>query len=328
MYTRFSTGSRSITARATVSPPNPLSNMPIGRLMSLHISMGQVTTAQPSNLDHGMLTATVLALVAAVLHAAWNLSVKQSVGDRFIALWGQFFVAGWLAVVVLIIGGGIPARGYVWAGMSGLTHIPYCVLLAKAYTVGDFSRAYPIARGGGALLAGLGGILLLGDSFTPLGVLGMIVVAIGIATLAGRGASAQVVVALGVAGTIGVYSIVDAKGIRSVETVLYTAASFMCLMLTTTSYALVTGRRHEMRAAVRVHWRRFFVMGVASGITYALVQIAFKYAPVGYVTCLRESSVVIAAFVGARYLGEGHLARRVTAATIVLIGLLLLVIGQ
>ena len=41
-----------------------------------------------------MLTATILALVAAVLHAAWNLSVKQSVSDRFIALWGQFFFAG------------------------------------------------------------------------------------------------------------------------------------------------------------------------------------------------------------------------------------------
>jgi len=50
-----------------------------------------------------MLTATVLALVAAVLHAVWNLSVKQSDGDRFIALWGQFFVAGWLAALVLII---------------------------------------------------------------------------------------------------------------------------------------------------------------------------------------------------------------------------------
>ena len=83
-----------------------------------------------------------------------------------------------------------------------------------------------------------------------------------------------------------------------------------------------------MAAAVRVHWRRFFVMGVASGVTYALVQIAFEYAPVGYVTCLRESSVVIAAFVGARYLGEGHMVRRVIAASVVLLGLLLLVIGQ
>jgi drug/metabolite transporter (DMT)-like permease len=99
-------------------------------------------------------------------------------------------------------------------------------------------------------------------------------------------------------------------------------------MLTTTTWALATGRRHNMVAVFRIRWRRFFVMGVASGITYALVQIAFKYAPVGYVTCLRESSVVIAAFIGARYLGEGHMFRRVAAACVVLAGLLLLVLGQ
>ena len=33
-----------------------------------------------------MLTATILALVAAVLHALWNLSIKQSISDRFLAL--------------------------------------------------------------------------------------------------------------------------------------------------------------------------------------------------------------------------------------------------
>ena len=54
----------------------------------------------------------------------------------------------------------------------------------------------------------------------------------------------------------------------------------------------------------------------------------FQKAPVGYVTCIRESSVVIAAFVGARYLGEGQVVRRVTAACVVVVGLLLLVIGQ
>jgi len=40
--------------------------------------MGQATAARRSTLGHHMLTATVLALVAAVLHAVWNLSVKQS----------------------------------------------------------------------------------------------------------------------------------------------------------------------------------------------------------------------------------------------------------
>lgn len=275
-----------------------------------------------------MLTATILALVAAVLHAMWNLSVKQSVGDRFIALWGQFFVAGVLAAIVLAVGGGIPARGYVWAAMSGITHLPYCILLAKAYGVGDFSLAYPIARGGGALVAGLGGIALLGDSFSPVGLAGMVIVAIGLIALAGRGASAQVIVAVGVAITIGIYSVLDAKGIRSVDTPLYAAASFIGIATTTSAYALATGRSGEMVTATRVYWRRFLTMGVASGVTYALVQIAFQRAPVGYVTCLRESSVVIAAFVGARYLGEGQAARRIAAAVVVVAGLLLLVLGR
>jgi drug/metabolite transporter (DMT)-like permease len=275
-----------------------------------------------------MLTATLLALVAAVLHAGWNLSVKQSVSDRFIALWGQFFIAGVLAAVVLLIGGGIPARGYLWAAMSGAIHLPYCLLLAKAYTIGDFSLTYPVARGGGALLAGLGGIVVLDDSFRPIGVAGMIVVAVGLFALAGRGSVAAVIVAIGVAVTIGAYSVADAKGIRTVHTTLYAAASFIATSLSTTTYALATGRSPEMAVAMRTHWRRFVTMGVAAAVTYTLVQIAFQRAPVGYVTCLRESSVVIAAFVGSRFLGEGHATRRVVAASVVLTGLLLLVVGR
>jgi uncharacterized membrane protein len=275
-----------------------------------------------------MLTATILALVAAVLHALWNLSVKQSISDRFLALWGQFFVAGVLSAVVLVVAGGIPARGFLWAGLSGLTHVPYCLLLAKAYSIGDFSVAYPIARGGGALVAGLGGIAVLGDSFRTVGLIGMLVVACGLIALAGRSASKQVIVALALAATIGVYSVLDAKGIRSVNTPLYAAATFICVTLTTSCYALASGRATLMVSAMRCYWRRFVVMGIASGITYALVQIAFERAPVGYVTCLRESSVLIAAFVGARYLGEGQALRRMTAAGVVLTGLLLLVVGQ
>jgi multidrug transporter EmrE-like cation transporter len=275
-----------------------------------------------------MLTATILALVAAVLHAAWNLSVKQSISDRFLALWGQFFVAGMLALVVLVAGGGIPARGYVWATITGFAHLPYCLFLAKAYTVGDFSVAYPVARGGGALLAGLGGIVLLGDSFRPIGVAGMVVVGAGLIALAGRGVSKQVLPALGVAVAISIYSVADAKGIRSTDTPVYAAASFVAITVVTTGFSLASGRGPDMVAAMRAHHRRFVTMGIASAVTYALVQLAFRRAPVGYVTCLRESSVLIAAIVGARYLGEGQLLRRVAAATVVVTGLLMLVLGR
>jgi drug/metabolite transporter (DMT)-like permease len=275
-----------------------------------------------------MLTATILALVAAVLHAAWNLSVKQSISDRFLALWGQFFVAGVLSLVVLVAAGGIPARGYTFAAITGMAHIPYCLFLAKAYAIGDFSVAYPVARGGGALLAGIGGLLLLDDSMRPLGIAGMVVVAAGLLSLAGRGVSKQVIPALGVAAAIGVYSVADAKGIRTTDTPVYAAASFVGITVMTTTYSLATHRGPDMVVAMRRYWKRFTMMGIASSVTYALVQLAFRRAAVGYVTCLRESSVLIAAFVGARYLNEGQIARRVAGAAVVVLGLLLLVLGR
>ncbi|MET0458394.1 MAG: hypothetical protein ABW195_04055, partial [Ilumatobacteraceae bacterium] len=104
-----------------------------------------------------MLVATVLALTSAGLHAGWNLVAKRS-RDPFLALWGQFFVAALIAVVVLGATRTLPAAGFGWAAVSGGVHLPYVVALALAYAHGDFSLAYPLARGGGALLAGIGGI--------------------------------------------------------------------------------------------------------------------------------------------------------------------------
>ena len=37
------------------------------------------------------------------------------------------------------------------------------VCLAQAYGAGDFSLAYPLARGGGAMVAAIGGVAFLDD---------------------------------------------------------------------------------------------------------------------------------------------------------------------
>jgi drug/metabolite transporter (DMT)-like permease len=59
-----------------------------------------------------------------------------------------------------------------------------------------------------------------------------------------------------------------------------------------------------------------------------MVQLAWRLAPVGYVTAIRESSVLIAAFAGSRLLGEEAGTRRTLAASIVLVGLILLVAAR
>lgn len=274
-----------------------------------------------------MLTATLLALGAAVLHAGWNLAVKQS-GDRFIALWGQFSVAGAISLVLLVAVGGMPAEALTWAALSGLIHVPYAWFLARAYDHGDFSLVYPMARGGGALLAAIGGVLLLDDDLGWARLLAVVMVAGGLFLLAGRVRGPEVVAALAVAVTIGAYSVIDAKGIRTADTAAYTLASFVGTGTTLTAFALATGRRPQMVLGMRANWRRYTLIGIISCVTYGMVQYAWRLAPVGYVTAIRESSVLIAAFAGSRLLGEESGTRRTIAAAIVLAGLILLVAAR
>jgi uncharacterized membrane protein len=274
-----------------------------------------------------VLTATLLALAAAVLHAAWNLSVKQG-GDRLIALWGQFTIAGVIGLVIILAVGGFPAHGWYWAALSGLIHLPYSWFLARAYDHGDFSLVYPMARGGGALLAAIGGVLLLDDDLDAIAIIAIFVVAGGLFMLSGRTRGPALWSGIAVAVTIGAYSVSDAKGIRSTDSLLYALASFVGTGFTLTLFGLITRRGPRMLASMRVNWRRFTVMGIASALTYGMVQAAFRLAPVGYVTALRESSVVLAAFAGSRMLGEGGGRRRMVASGVVLSGLILLVVAR
>lgn len=280
-----------------------------------------------------MLTATLLALMAAVLHAGWNLAVKQTPHDRFIALWAQFGFGGLIAVVALVATGGMPADGWIWAALSGCVHLPYTLLLGRAYGHGDFSQVYPIARGGGAFLAAIGGIVLLGDHAKPWTITAIVVIAAGLAILAGRARGPAVLTAAGVAGSICAYTLLDSKGSRVTDVagdawdhkLGYGLATAMMTTASLTVYGLATHRTAELRAAVRVDWRKFLLAGIASLITYSMVLIAVRYASVGYVTALRESSVVLAALIGWKFLGEGDARRRLTASGIVLCGLVLLV---
>lgn len=278
-----------------------------------------------------MLLATLLALGAAVLHAGWNLIAKRAAGDLYMVLWAQFFVGALCALPLMVayhVVWGMPWQGYAWAAASGVVHLPYVWLLAKAYTHGDFSVSYPVARGGGAALAAVCGVVFLGDHLAPLEVVGVAVVVGGLCLLAYGATGPDLARALAVACTIGLYTTADAKGARITDSVGYVFASGVATAVTNTSFALLTGRRREMAAMLRANGRRASVTGLAALVTYGMVLVAVRHAPVGYVTALRESSVVLAAFAGWKLLGEGDHRRRLSAAAVVFAGLLILVAGH
>jgi len=130
-----------------------------------------------------------------------------------------------------------------------------------------------------------------------------------------------------VAVTIGAYTTIDAQGSRVTDSAAYVLATFTATAITMSVAGLATGRAAAFRAVVRVAWRRALLTGLAALVTYGMVLIAVQYAPVGYVAALRESSVVLGALAGWRLLGEGDHRRRITAALIVLAGLITLVVA-
>ena len=275
-----------------------------------------------------MLLATVLALTAAVLHASWNLLVKQS-ADRRLALWGQFTIGGAISAVVLAIwsvSASPPDIAWGWAIVSGATHVPYLMLLSRAYDRGDFSMSYPIVRGAGALAAAAGGVLLLNDSLSITATIGIVIAVLGLFVLARSGSWHVVGAALAVASTIAVYSVVDGHGTRQSQPVAYALALNIAAAFFVSLYASVRSRK-QMIPTLKAHWKVMSLAGVFSTVAYMLVMIAYRHAPVGYVASLRESSVVIAAFAGWKMLDEGDHKRRIASAAIVLAGLVVLVIG-
>ena len=109
---------------------------------------------------------------------------------------------------------------------------------------------------------------------------------------------------------------------------VYAWSIFLPTAIGVTLDGLRRGRWHEMTSSVKNSWLQYTITGVASAVTYWMVLAAVRRAPVGYVTALRESSVVLATFIGWRYLREASGRRRVFASAIVLAGLVTLVAGR
>ena len=277
-----------------------------------------------------MLIATLLALGAAVLHAGWNLAVKQS-GDQWLALWGLFVAGGLIGLPYALVAtfqGDLGPAAWGWAIASGFVHTFYIGRLARTYEIADFSVTYPIARGGGALVAAIGGMIFLDDHLSLVSIIGIVIVVAGLVMLSGQVDWGHVWPALIVASLIGAYTVIDSKGSRSTVGSAYAMAIFVTGGIGTTIQGLYRHRWTAMKASVAPMWRQYFLTGLASLITYWMVLLAVRRAPVGYVTALRESSVVFATFIGWKILKEGSGIRRIISSLLIVAGLVTLVLGR
>ena len=135
------------------------------------------------------------------------------------------------------------------------------------------------------------------------------------------------VLALATAAIIATYTVVDGLGVRRSGAPLgYVLWLVILDGLPLSLYALAT-RRGQVLAHLRANPGLSLAGGVMCGAAYGLVIWALSLGAMAYVAALRETSVIFAAVIGARVLGEPFGSRRLAAATAVAAGILLLYVG-
>jgi drug/metabolite transporter (DMT)-like permease len=302
-------------------------------------------------------TALALILVAAVAHATWNLFSKQaSAAGASSFVWLMSLAAAGLyapvvAVSVLLSPPRLTLLDWVFMAGTGLLQVGYFLFLQAGYRLGDLSLVYPLGRGSGALLAALAGIALLGERPGPAGITGMVLVVLGVLVLGAPGRdgdspapprpgtpprpaaparprlSRAIVFALVTGTFIASYTLWDKYAVSTLKVppLIQGYASLPVMALVLAPSAL-----RQRSRTIRV-WRgyRRQVTGAAvlSPLAYILVLIAMSFTAVSAVAPAREVSVLAGVLLGRRLLGEGGLARRLTAAAAIAAGIICIAVG-
>lgn len=263
-----------------------------------------------------------LVLFAALLHASWNAMVRGASGDRAVTLAGIALAHAAVGVVFVALAPVPAVESWPWLITSALVHYVYYWLLFRAYRKGDLSQVYPISRGMSPALVTLGAMVLIGETLAPLGLVGVALVSCGIGMLAfsarGKGrAPLWFAVALGM--MIALYSVADGIGIRRSDSLMgYMGWLFLSEALVP---LFVLGRRHRNGQAIAP---RVLALGLLGGVfsvsAYGIALYVKTIAPIGAVSAVRESSVIIAALIGVFLFGERPAGLRLVAAVIVALG--------
>jgi drug/metabolite transporter (DMT)-like permease len=279
--------------------------------------------------DSISLPVTLAVLGGALLHAGWNTMLKSSADKQL----DTVAIAVGAGIAGLVVAPFLPlpaVESLPWLAASALIHILYFILLAGAYRWGDISFTYPVMRGGGPVMVAVAGAAAFGEVLSWTQTAGVVFICAGILSFAivrAQDPSAfrkALAFALGNAAVIAAYTLIDAKGARaSGSPVAYTLWFFAANGLLLYLYGGLR-RGAEVPRYLAANWKRMAVGAVCTTGSYAIALWAMTRAPVALVACLRETSVIFVALIGAFFFRETFTGRRVFATASVLAGLVAL----
>ncbi len=288
----------------------------------------------------------LLVLLSAMLHVTWNYLTKSSSNPKLFSMYGglttvfiTIVFAFWVPLHL------IPSSIWIAILVSGVIHSLYVFALSSAYETGDISYVYPIARSAPAFVP-IAAFLLFGELFTPLGILGIVLVVFCIFLLQFRRRNLKQKLsgllkfirqkdsfwAFVTLGTVVAYTLIDKVAmvdfhqVEDFSFVLQSVTYF--LFASTVSYIIYTItlliQKVPMNAQlIKTEWPQILAKVFGSLVSYSLILYVMQTEPVGYIVTLRQSSVLFAVIAGWLFLKEQQGVFRLITALLMFIGLFL-----
>ena len=291
------------------------------------------------------LTAIALVLVAALLHAGWNMVAKKSGGGQHFVLMGAVMITVlWAPLGLALAWPAVPKWGVLeWAVVlaSGIMHLVYFSTLLAGYRAADLTVVYPVARGTGPLVSSFGAVLLLDETLGASGVLGVLAITGGVFLIAGGprlwsqahepeqrqrlraglawGALTGVLIAS--------YTVIDGYAVK--------VLALSPILVDWVGNALrlpfmLPGALRDRSGFVRdfrAQWKAALLLAAVSPVAYVVVLYAVQLAPLSHVAPARELSMLFAALLGGRLLGEADRGLRLAGAACIAGGVIALALG-
>lgn len=283
-----------------------------------------------------------LVVLAALIHATWNLLAKRAApaGAAFVFAYNLVACLAYLPWVAWLLAHGALA----WSPpvlacllLSGLIHLAYSLCLQRGYQVADLSVVYPVARGTGPMLSSVGAVLVLGEAPSAQGVLGLLAVVAGIGLIATGGSlrafrrpggEAGLGWGLATGALIAGYTVVDAYAVKALglqPVVLDWCNNVLRFVLLA---PLVLRRPGLARERMRGRWGLAIGVGLLSPLSYILVLAALgRGAPLSVVAPAREMSMMVGALFGMVLLREPVGPARLAGCATLIAGVVLLGAG-
>ena len=277
-------------------------------------------------------TALALVLIAALLHALWNIVAKKTGGGAHFVLMGALLIVTvWAPLGLWFAWRELPGWGVrEWAVVlaSGVAHLVYFNVLLAGYRAADLTVVYPVARGTGPLLSSAAAVVVLGETLAARGIAGVLAITLGILLIAGgprlwtraQDPAERARVKAGLAwgaltgSLIALYTVIDGFAVKVllISPILVDYVGNLLRIPFMLPHALRD--RAGFVRDWRTQWKAALLLALISPLGYVLVLYAVQIAPLSHVAPAREVSMLFAALLGGRLLGEADRGARLLGA--------------